>query len=85
MINGSLVTETNSSVIEIANNVFIGADTLIDCVVKINIEDDVLISHGCILMDSNNHSIKYSSRVNDLKDWRNGGIHDWSSTDSKAN
>lgn len=83
MIQGALVTETCKSRILIGRNVFIGGATLIDCVESIFIDDDVLISYGCNIVDSDNHSISYSIRKKDLTDWRNGGGHDWSTTKSK--
>ncbi|MCA2694473.1 MULTISPECIES: acyltransferase [unclassified Microcystis] len=81
LIQGNLVTETEESSINIGNNVFIGGDTIIDCVRSVTVEDDVLISYQCILADSNNHSISYSIRKNDLADWKQGK-HDWSTTKS---
>lgn len=83
LINGVLVTEANESKIQIANNVFIGGDTLIDCVCLVDVKDDVLISYGCLLADSDNHSTSLSIRKNDLRDWRSGGKHDWKTTISK--
>ena len=70
LIQGYLVTETDGSEILIGNNVFIGGGTLIDCASSITIQDDVLISYQCILVDSDNHSLRYSIRKNDLADWR---------------
>jgi acetyltransferase-like isoleucine patch superfamily enzyme len=83
LIAGNLVTETDGSSIIIGNNVFVGGDTLFDCVVSIRIEDDVLISYQCIFADSDNHSLDYEIRKKDLADWRNGGKHDWSTTKSE--
>jgi len=82
LIEGDLVTETDGSEIIIGNNVFLGGGSLIDCVSTIVIDNDVLISHGCILADSNNHSISYSIRKGDLADWMKKE-HDWSTTYSK--
>ncbi|MDB9425752.1 acyltransferase [Microcystis aeruginosa CS-564/01] len=81
LIQGTLVTETEESSINIGDNVFIGGGTIIDCVKSVTVEDDVLISYQCILADSNNHSISYSIRKNDLADWKQGK-HDWSTTKS---
>lgn len=81
-IRGILVTETNDSRIEIGDNVFIDSGVLIDCVMRIAIEQDVLVAHGCMLADSDNHSVSYSIRKNDLRDWRSGGRHDWATTSS---
>ena len=83
VISGFLITETENSHIEIGNNVFIGGKTILDCVERIVIEDDVLISYGCLIADSDNHSLRYEIRKLDLADWRNGGGHDWSSTHTK--
>ena len=44
LIAGTLVVETDESVINIGDNVFIGGGTTIDCVDKVVIENDVLIS-----------------------------------------
>jgi len=82
-IRGDLVTETSESQIAIGNNVFIGGGSLLDCVVSIEIEDDVLISYQCLLADSDNHSHRYSVRKHDLSDWKDGGRHDWSKTISR--
>lgn len=81
LIEGTLVTETNDSKIVVADNVFIGGGSLLECIVSITIQDDVLISHGCTLADSNNHSVSFSIRQRDLADWKRGH-HDWSRTES---
>lgn len=80
LIQGILVTETIDSAIIIGNNSFVGGGTLLDCAKEIQLEDDVLISHGCLLADSDNHSVSYSLRKRDLVDWRTGGRHDWTTT-----
>jgi len=82
LIEGVLVTETDGSHINIGNNVYIGGSTLLDCIVSIQVEDDVLISYQCLLTDSDNHNLDYDIRKKDLADWRNGGKHDWSTTES---
>lgn len=83
LIQGVLVTETRDSRIAIGNNVFIGGSTLIDCIESILIDDDVLISYGCNIVDSDNHSISYSIRKKDLMDWLDGGSHDWGTTNTR--
>jgi acetyltransferase-like isoleucine patch superfamily enzyme len=82
LIEGALVTETNESSINIGNNTYIGGGTLIDCVKSICIGNDVLISYGCVLADSDNHSISYSIRKKDLADWKLRK-HDWTTTNTK--
>lgn len=78
LIEGKLFMETNSSKILIGNNVFIGGSTVLDCVTSICVEDDVLISYHCILADSDNHSISYSIRREDLASWKHSEQNDWS-------
>jgi acetyltransferase-like isoleucine patch superfamily enzyme len=77
LIAGTLVAETEGSCLTIGNNVFIGGGSLIDCFADITIEDDVLISYQVLIMDSDNHSIRASERMEDLRRWRNG-FYDWS-------
>lgn len=81
LIAGTLVVEAATSRIVIGNNVFIGGGALVDCLNQITIEDDVLISYQVIIMDSDNHSLRASERVGDLKRWRNQE-YDWSRVNS---
>jgi acetyltransferase-like isoleucine patch superfamily enzyme len=71
LISGRLVTETPNSIVKLGDNVLVGAAS------SITIEDDVLISYRCIITDSDNHSLRYSERKEDLKAWLTG-THDWS-------
>ena len=77
LISADLVTQTDASRIRIGNNVFIAGSTRLDCADAITIGDDVLISYRCILMDSDNHSLLYRERREDLRSWRAGGRRDW--------
>lgn len=81
LIAGVLVVETEKSRLTIGNRVFIGGQSLIDCLQQITIEDDVLISYQVIIMDSDNHSLRASERRGDLERWRNQK-YDWSSVKS---
>jgi len=83
VISGVMITERENSFIDIGNNVFIGGNTTFDCVERISIEDDVLISYGCLIADSDNHNIHYEIRKNDLRDWIRNGGHDWTATNTK--
>lgn len=76
-IQGHLVTEHDDAEILIGNNVFVGAQTIIDCAMKIVIEDDVLVSYQCLLMDSNNHSERASERADDMRRHVDGMRHPW--------
>lgn len=77
LIAGTLIVETEKSLINIGDNVFIGGGTIIDCVDRVSIENDVLISYQVLIMDSDNHSIRASERIEDLKRWR-AEEYDWS-------
>lgn len=77
LIEGHLVAETATSALLIGSNVFVGGETLIAAARRIVIEDDVLISYHCVITDSDNHSLRYSLRKDDLRRWRTGQ-HDWS-------
>lgn len=77
LIEGNLTTERPDSKITIARNVYVGGGTVIDCVAEISIGEDVLVSYGCVIADSDNHSLRYSIRKRDCADWRRGH-HDWS-------
>ena len=77
LISGRLITETPNSVVRLADNVLVGSDTIVAAAQSIVVEEDVLISYRCIITDSDNHSLRYSERKNDLRDWI-AGKHDWS-------
>lgn len=83
VVSGVMITERENSLIDIGNNVFVGGNTIFDCVERISIEDDVLISYGCLIADSDNHNIHYEIRKNDLIDWVRDGGHDWATTITK--
>jgi acetyltransferase-like isoleucine patch superfamily enzyme len=72
LLAATLVVESSFSKIEIGNNVFMGGGTLVDCLERVSIEDDVLISYQVIIMDSDNHSLRATERVGDLARWRRG-------------
>lgn len=82
MIEGHLITERPESRLTVHDNVYIGGGTNLDCVISITVESDVLISYGCIVADSDNHSTKYSVRKHDIADWLKGE-HNWSTHDHK--
>ncbi|MBK9292957.1 MAG: acyltransferase [Oligoflexia bacterium] len=75
-INGYVVTETSSSKFKMGKNSLIGPDSIVDCVSSINIEDDVLISYQVIIADSDNHSLSYQKRKDDIQRWKTG-THNW--------
>ncbi|MBL7873754.1 MAG: acyltransferase [Cyclobacteriaceae bacterium] len=77
LILGYISLETNEARIEIGDNVYIGQNTMIVCSKEIKIQSDILISSDCIIQDSDNHSIDFETRKNDVANWKKG-IHDWS-------
>jgi acetyltransferase-like isoleucine patch superfamily enzyme len=78
LIQGHLVAERNESCIELADNVFIGDSSIVDCALAVTVERSVLISYGCIIADSDNHSLYPELRTDDLANWMDNGRHDWS-------
>lgn len=76
-IMGMIAAQRKMSRVEIGNNVYIGHGTVIDCALKITIEDDVLISYGCIIMDNDSHSKRLSERRNDNYKLRNEAEKNW--------
>ncbi|MEO8701408.1 MAG: DapH/DapD/GlmU-related protein [Kofleriaceae bacterium] len=78
-IDGYLITETATAIVRIGSNVFVGGSTQIVAATGIVVEDDVLISYECLIVDSDNHSLAYSKRKHDLQNWL-AGRHDWSTS-----
>ena len=72
-----LVTEASKSHIEIKENVFIGGKTILDCLNKIEIEENVLVSYECIIADHDSHSVKVDERINDLERFKKNQMR-WS-------
>jgi acetyltransferase-like isoleucine patch superfamily enzyme len=77
LISGRLVTETPGSIVRLGDNVLVGGESLLAAAASIVVENDVLISYRCIITDSDNHSLRYSERKDDLQDWIHNR-HDWS-------
>jgi acetyltransferase-like isoleucine patch superfamily enzyme len=78
LIQGQVVAERNESRINLADRVLLGGGSVIDCALSITVERNVLISYGCVLADSDNHSLYPELRLNDLATWMDGRRHDWS-------
>lgn len=71
VVKGSFIFENENGVISIGSDTFIGGGVFIS-IDEIRIGNDVLISWGCTFMDNNAHSLKWSERKNDVKDWKKG-------------
>lgn len=77
IIEGSLVIECAGASIRIGNRTFIGGGTTLGSASSIFIGDDVLVSFDVLVMDHDGHSLSFTERSNDTKDWARGE-KDWS-------
>jgi acetyltransferase-like isoleucine patch superfamily enzyme len=77
LVQGQLVAERDQSRLVLGDNVLLGGGSVIDCALAVTVEPDVLISYGCIIVDSDNHSLTPELRTGDLADWMSGRSHDW--------
>jgi acetyltransferase-like isoleucine patch superfamily enzyme len=91
MIGGSYIFDTATGYVKIGNRVYIGGGYFIS-VAGIEIEDDVFISWGGYVYDTDSHSLDFRNRIKDMDnhliDWRNGQKNlniskDWSYVNSK--
>lgn len=71
VVSGNFIFEISSGEIKIGNDTFIGGGMFV-CIEGIEIGNDVMISWGCTFIDNNSHSLKWSERKNDVKDWKKG-------------
>lgn len=78
-INGNIVIHSPTAKIIIGDRVFIGPDTTLFCRESIKIDDDVMISWGCTIIDTNAHSLLSDERAHDVINWKKGWQYkDWS-------
>jgi len=75
IVEGSLISDREGSVISIGENTYIGSSHIVSAE-NVEIGNDVLIAWGCCIVDHNSHSISWSKRSNDVKDWYIGK-KDW--------
>ena len=84
IIEGQIVIYSRKGKIKIGDRVFIGPNTTLFCYDNISIQDDVLISWGCTLIDTNAHSIVSTKRLTDVLDWKKGNYSkNWDNVISK--
>ena len=84
MISGSIFIQGKNARVNIGNGVFIGNDTKLFCREKITVGDDIMISWGCTLIDTNAHSLHSSERLSDVRDWIKGEqLKNWDVVESK--
>ena len=82
---GQIELQSNEAQVIIGDRVFIGPNTKLFCRDKIEIKNDVLVSWGCTLIDTNAHSLESSERVNDVVDWKRGWEYkNWVVVESKS-
>ena len=82
---GNLVLYQSKAEVFIGNRTFIGPNTTFFCCKKIEILNDVMISWGCTLIDTNAHSIKSEERLDDVVAWKKGWQYkDWSKVESHS-
>jgi acetyltransferase-like isoleucine patch superfamily enzyme len=71
MLGARIVFDRPSGMLVVGDRSFIG-DSLLVIAERIEIGDDVLISWGCTIVDHNSHSIYFSERKDDVREWKNG-------------
>ena len=82
IMQGTIISDLDGSVISIGDNTFIGNSHIISAE-RVEIGDDVLIAWGCWIVDHNSHAISWEMRQNDVRDWY-AGKKDWSNVVRKA-
>lgn len=70
VVNGFLSLQRDGAEIRIGNNSGVNAGTVITAGQSVVIEDDVLISFNCAIMDCDGHSLRLSERRGDLQHHR---------------
>ena len=80
----NIILYNSNAKVKIGNRVYIGPDTTIFCYEDVEIEEDIMISWGCTIIDTNSHSLSSSERMNDVLDWKRGWQYkDWSNVSNK--
>jgi acetyltransferase-like isoleucine patch superfamily enzyme len=82
IVAAQIIFERDNASIEIGNSTYIGASKLISAS-SICIGNDVLVSWGVTVVDHDSHSIQWSERSLDVKNWY-VGIKDWTHVKSAA-
>lgn len=71
IVNGYFCFENANGSVVIGNNTFVGGGKIVS-INDITIGNDVLISWGCTIMDNDAHSLVFSERKDDVRDWKRG-------------
>jgi acetyltransferase-like isoleucine patch superfamily enzyme len=79
LLYGKVILHDSNSKITIGNRVFIGEGSELNCKKEITIGDDVMLSWGVTVIDTNAHSIHSEQRKNDVLEWKQGpAFKNWS-------
>lgn len=83
MLNGTITIYNADAQVKIGDRVFIGPDTELFCYSGITIEDDVMLSWGITIIDTDAHGLSWDDRKNDVVDWMKGSEYkNWSAVKS---
>ncbi len=72
LLHGKIILHGKDARVKIGNGVFIGEGSEIICRKSIEIGNDVMISWGVSIVDTNAHSLNSEERKNDVRDWKKG-------------
>ncbi len=76
ILHGKIILYNIASKVIIGNRVYIGPQTTLFCNRAITIENDVLLSWGITIIDTNAHSIRFEERKMDVLNWKKG-LKNW--------
>lgn len=76
ILNGKIILYNTASKVIIGNRVYIGPQTTLFCNNGITIENDVLLSWGITIIDTNAHSVRFEERKMDVLNWKKG-LKNW--------
>ena len=72
IVDARFIFENQNGFIKIGDRTSIGGNTSFISVERIEVGNDVMISWGCTIIDSNSHSIIWEERKSDVLDWKRG-------------
>lgn len=75
VVNSRVVFERQNVMLSVGDRCFIG-NGVISVAESVEIGNDVLISWGVAITDHNSHSMKFSERQQDVRDWRSS-VKNW--------
>lgn len=72
MVSGNITIYGPNGRVKIGNRTFIANGSILFCYDEITLEDDIMVSWGCTIIDNNSHSLKWEERKSDVLDWKKG-------------